>query len=109
MKKMAKLAGKEAPSFVTFGGDIAYENGFPACYQRYDDVLSLLETNLITPDQLMIPLAFAIGNHDVSGELTVEPHPASLSPFFFDYFPHYPSSLTPPIKEQVLFNNSFIS
>ena len=69
------------------GGDLAYGNGFAACYQRWDDWLKFLEENLVTSEGNMIPLLASIGNHEAGGFAKV----GELDePFYKAYFVHEP-------------------
>lgn len=88
---MAEYAKTLNPQFIAIGGDIAYENGYSACYHRYDQVLSILQNTLISPvDQTIIPIIATIGNHEVDGNMKkISEEPNGIVPFFFDYFPHY--------------------
>lgn len=88
---MAKVAATLSPKFYLIGGDFAYESGYPACYNRYDRLLSLMESLLISKeDQTLLPMILTIGNHEVDGEYKKSKVSSPKDvPFFFDYFPHY--------------------
>ncbi|EFA76531.1 hypothetical protein PPL_10299 [Heterostelium album PN500] len=68
--------------FVVIGGDVAYAEGVPACYQRWDEKLAFLISNFgNTSEGLMLPFLFAIGNHEAGAFF----QPRSSVPFFFRY------------------------
>jgi hypothetical protein len=50
------------PDVYYIGGDLAYDNGLPACYYTWDTFLRYFEQ--ATPSQL-IPIFSTVGNHDV--------------------------------------------
>uniref|UniRef100_A0A6B2L8A7 Purple acid phosphatase N-terminal domain-containing protein n=1 Tax=Arcella intermedia TaxID=1963864 RepID=A0A6B2L8A7_9EUKA len=52
------------PLFLVLGGDIAYANGLPGCYQRWDDLMWMFQNSLVTADGRSIPLIVSIGNHE---------------------------------------------
>jgi len=56
------------PDLLFIGGDIGYDNGFLECYCIMDRTLSILETGAMKPNGVMIPIATAVGNHDLGLE-----------------------------------------
>lgn len=83
-RQMMALAGQQNPMFGMIGGDIAYENGDLRLFGNYDAWLTNWEDGMVTPDGAMIPMALAIGNHEVQGGYNGTREKA---PFYFDYFP----------------------
>jgi hypothetical protein len=82
--ELAKKASSESPLFSMVGGDIAYANGDPHCYQRWDAWFTFWQTNMITPDNYSIPILTCIGNHE-AGNFRM---PISNNGFYLRYFPH---------------------
>ena len=52
------------PLFAVIGGDIVYDNGLISCACSWDQWLTSWEGQLVD-DKYMIPISFAVGNHDV--------------------------------------------
>jgi acid phosphatase type 7 len=86
-------AAKEDPSFVVFGGDLAYASpreSFQAeDADRWLEWIKTYSDTMKTTDNHLIPLLVAIGNHDVKGGFHQTPEKA---PFFHALFsmPGYP-------------------
>jgi hypothetical protein len=74
------------PAFLALGGDLAYGNGFPACYGRWDLWLETMVNNLISPNGNIIPVVTSIGNHEAGGFHKK----ANSEPFYSAYFVHQP-------------------
>jgi len=66
VKGFLDLAGKQAPHFALIGGDVAYGNGEKKSYSLWRTWLTYWGEEMVTPDGHMIPLAIAIGNHEVN-------------------------------------------
>ncbi|EGG16580.1 hypothetical protein DFA_09127 [Cavenderia fasciculata] len=81
---MATQSLKFNPNFVIIGGDIAYAEGIPACYQRWDQKLKFLTDTYsnITEDGLTLPFLMAIGNHEAGGFFQT----SKQVPFYLNYF-----------------------
>ena len=84
VRLIAREIARNSPLFVYLGGDIAYAEANANCYQRWDRVLDILTSELVTPDGLTIQWIVAIGNHDAGGYYRM----ASSIPFFPHYFPY---------------------
>jgi hypothetical protein len=64
---MNELAGKLDPSFVVFGGDLAYSCGGdkPEKMERWEAYFDSWKQKARTPDGRLVPMLVAIGNHEV--------------------------------------------
>jgi len=71
--------------FLALGGDVAYANGLPGCYQRWDKLLWMWERTLITPNNYTIPFIFAIGNHEAG--VAWGSYSKATAPYYFNYLP----------------------
>lgn len=80
------FAAQSNPSFVLFGGDLAYTNNLRTCYIRFDYFLALA-TSLRTSQGLWVPLVVIPGNHESGGYL-LEQDPQKYN-FFLPFFPQY--------------------
>jgi hypothetical protein len=60
---LLKQIGEQDPAFLIIGGDLAYHNGDPNCYKRFDYVMRELQ-EIRSPSGHMIPLLTCIGNHE---------------------------------------------
>jgi hypothetical protein len=93
---LSKQAAEQEPLFALIGGDIAYENGDPNCYRRYDMWFKKWMRTMVTPTNYSIPILSAIGkrnasvliqfvgNHDAGGFKKSR----SESVFYLRFFPH---------------------
>lgn len=81
--KLMELAAKSDPYFAMIGGDITYDNGFSACYGRWDEWFFYWQKLMVTPGGFSIPILAAIGNHEAGGFLSA----ANNVPYFQSYFP----------------------
>ncbi|KAL4504501.1 hypothetical protein ABPG72_009947 [Tetrahymena utriculariae] len=52
------------PDVIMLGGDVGYDNGFKECYYSWDIFYDSFEQNVFEKTGRIIPLIFAIGNHD---------------------------------------------
>lgn len=59
---LSKKVAEQEPLFAVIGGDIAYENGDPNCYRRYDMWFKKWMNTMVTPTNYSIPILTAIGN-----------------------------------------------
>ena len=75
-------AASQSPLFVLVGGDLAYASAIPENYELWDRWLQNWQDAMVTPDNLLVPMVLAVGNHDVYDHS--EPPSA---PLFFRYFP----------------------
>lgn len=80
------FAAQSTPSFVLFGGDLAYSNNLRTCYIRFDYFLALA-TSLRTSQGLSVPLLVIPGNHEAGGYMT-EGNPLNYH-FYLPFFPQY--------------------
>ena len=79
------------PDLIVIGGDVAYDNGVAACACVWDAFLSMLDLRM---DHSLIPLTFAVGNHDIGfndrtwdfARQAVESDPSN-APLLFQWFP----------------------
>jgi phosphodiesterase/alkaline phosphatase D-like protein len=60
---LCKKAAELEPLFAIIGGDIAYENGDPTCYRRYDSWFKNWMEIMKTPSNYSIPILTAAGKH----------------------------------------------
>jgi len=74
--------------FVAIGGDIAYANGMPGCYWRWDKLLWMWDRTLVSPSNFTIPFLFAIGNHEAG--VAWGSYNKKTAPYFFNFLPHEP-------------------
>lgn len=65
MDRMNRQAGKDAPSFVLMGGDLAYANNVSP--ERWLDYIDSWAAHARTPDGRLLPKVVAIGNHETVG------------------------------------------
>ena len=70
------------PHFALIGGDIAYVNGDITKVDIWDQWLQNWCADMITPKGYTIPIALAIGNHEVQGGYRGSPDKA---PFYFGF------------------------
>lgn len=61
-----EAAGTE-PLFCVLGGDLAYVDGDPQCWETWDRWLDSWQRHMVTPLGRTIPMVAAIGNHEVRG------------------------------------------
>jgi len=73
---------------LALGGDIAYANGLPGCYQRWDQLFWMWERTLITPSGYTIPFICAIGNHEAG--VPWGSYDKRTAPYYFTYLPWEP-------------------
>ena len=81
--RLLRQAAAQEPHFSMIGGDIAYANGQLRNIGIWDTWLKAWSEYMITPDGFTIPLALAIGNHEVRGKYGRSHREA---PFFFGLF-----------------------
>ncbi len=81
---LAKQAAANNPLFSMVGGDIAYANGDPHCYRRWDFWFTQWTTHMITADNHTIPILTCIGNHE-AGNFKL---PRWRIAFYLRFFPH---------------------
>jgi hypothetical protein len=87
--KMNAVAASHSPYAAFIGGDISYDNGFVECYCMYDKFLKTWEETMVRPDGAMIPIAPAIGNHDVGMDSFASVKYASLDNNYFIFLKGY--------------------
>lgn len=81
--KLAAAAAARNPMFLVVGGDLAYDNGELKNIFITDRWLTVLRENLVAPDGALIPLHFAIGNHEVNKSPGTQEERA---PYWFHFF-----------------------
>ncbi|KAF4666308.1 hypothetical protein FOL47_004142 [Perkinsus chesapeaki] len=100
VEEINSLIGEQSPLFAINGGDVAYDNGMFTCACTWDQYLWEW-SKVTTPDGHMIPLIFAIGNHDIGAnddndgaiEMFMDPKQCDNSkrensrPLYIAYFP----------------------
>lgn len=67
VETLVSVSATTNPFFAAIGGDIAYENNYPGCYERWDKFFDIWDRNAITSDNYVIPFITAIGNHEAGG------------------------------------------
>ena len=65
LRKNNLQASKKSPMFVVIGGDFAYANGEEGEVERWYKWLDAWKKDMVTSDNLLIPLVPVIGNHEV--------------------------------------------
>jgi hypothetical protein len=83
-RALSRYAATQRPLFALIGGDIAYENGIPACFMKVDYWFHNWNEIMITDDGLSIPILSIIGNHEAGGFRMKR----SSVGFYIHYFPH---------------------
>lgn len=78
-QSLSRAAVDFKPLFGIVGGDLAYANGIPACYRRWDQFLREWSWSMH-----YTPLLVAVGNHDASQYFHSTPQQV---PMFLRYFP----------------------
>lgn len=81
--KLIAEAAKLDPAFVLVGGDIAYTNGDLKNIAGEDAWFDNWVKNAVAPDGRTIPIALAIGNHEVKGGIGTK---LDSAPFYFGWF-----------------------
>ena len=81
-RELLAQAAAQSPLFGLIGGDLAYANGIPENYELWDRWLKNWQEAMVTPDNRLVPMVLAVGNHDV--DKSADPPTA---PFYFRYFP----------------------
>ena len=91
---------------MIFGGDLAYDNNIPTCYNAWDYFLRTIQQNVedpVTKTTRIIPMILGVGNHDVGVQsftfatVPLTPH----SPVFMHWFPqNTANNLVPALKDR---------
>lgn len=88
------------------GGDLAYDNGFKACYRRWDYWFNRWhELSTTYNGGFSIPLVVAIGNHE-SGGFGASP---GDDPYYTPYFPQQPNLHNVEPKKRPAYHSHRIS
>ena len=93
-RKILQLMYASNPDLIVIGGDMAYDNGIAACACLWDAFLEMLDHR--TPDGRLVPITFAVGNHDIGynhaneGGWQAKKNPL---PLLLTWFPHVGESL----------------
>lgn len=80
---LLRQAARTSPDFALIGGDIAYANGKVRGISLWDTWLTYYSEEMVTPTGFSVPVALAIGNHEVDGGYG---QPAANAPFYFGLF-----------------------
>jgi hypothetical protein len=91
---------------VVIGGDVAYDNAMPNCYESWDRFLEMVEENLVRENGDLVPIALGIGNHDIGLNSFSQRSlvPSAAGPLFFSLFPQHflqSSPSVPPISSRL--------
>ncbi len=81
-RQLLAQAAAQSPLFGLVGGDLAYANAIADNYELWDRWLQNWQETMVTPDNRLVPMVLAVGNHDVDNRSD----PPS-APFFSHYFP----------------------
>ena len=81
-RELLAQAAKQSPLFGLVGGDLAYANAVAENYELWDRWLKNWQEAMVTPDNRLVPMVLAVGNHDVDNRSD-----PPTAPFFFRYFP----------------------
>jgi len=97
---MTQMVSTVKPLVAFIGGDVAYDNGLLSCACVWDGFLSAWESQRVD-GKYLVPLSFAVGNHDVGvndnnvdafAPMSAEQcNPESIihaRPLFYAWFPH---------------------
>lgn len=77
------------PAAVVIGGDIAYDNGMPSCWCVWDDWLDRWDEAMVGAQRL-VPLVFAVGNHDTGTSAVANTLPPPVVKENLPYFTYFP-------------------
>jgi len=77
------------PAGVLMGGDIAYDNGMTTCWPVWDDWLLRWDGAMRSAKRL-VPLIFAVGNHDVGVEAVASTKPPRVRAAEIPYISFFP-------------------
>jgi acid phosphatase type 7 len=94
MRRVSSEAAAYDPDFIMWGGDLAYADGLAENVERWFDFFDSMNRTLITPENRVIPVLVAIGNHEVEGMFVdnIDDYQqddatrARLAPYFYDIF-----------------------
>ena len=76
---LLKLAAQQEPDVLLIGGDVAYADGNPRGYARWDRMLTFFDEAFRTSGRVA-PLLVAVGNHEVQGYF--DAHTFAKAPFY---------------------------
>lgn len=100
-RNMTKLVSAQKPDLIIIGGDTAYDNAIQACWACWDNFLKMF--NQVNEEAgRLIPLIFALGNHDIgyNAKSGVKPNPKAYS-LYFHYVPqHIEGNVVPHAKSR---------
>ncbi len=65
--QMNSVVAKQAPAFIIWGGDLAYEDGMEEKVGRMELYVDIMTRTLVTEDGRVIPVVVGAGNHEVRG------------------------------------------
>ncbi|KYQ93341.1 hypothetical protein DLAC_06011 [Tieghemostelium lacteum] len=102
---LGKQVQKLKPDVVAFGGDIAYEDGISSCYRRWDEKLNYFQkyftwSDTSTNSTRLIPLLFAIGNHEAGGFF----QSYKQIPFYQRYFIFKLGDINLPVNKRMTYH-----
>lgn len=90
-KMTAALGEHHSPDAILVGGDLAYDNGIPACYYSLDLFLGMFE-KLNEKFGRVIPLFFSVGNHDLGFNAFQDAKIDISKNLYYTYFPQQTKS-----------------
>ncbi|MCC5831212.1 MAG: fibronectin type III domain-containing protein [Phycisphaeraceae bacterium] len=67
MERTNSVAMRYEPSFIVWGGDLAYADGRPDRIGRWYEWFDAIMNTLITEEGRVIPIIVGIGNHEIRG------------------------------------------
>lgn len=81
--QLTGLAARNDPMFALIGGDIAYDNGKLSSVWMWDRWFATWESNMVTSEDVLVPMVLAIGNHEVND---LEGSLEERAPFYYGFF-----------------------
>ncbi len=92
------LAATQNPDFIVWGGDLAYVDGRADLVHRWHTFFEIMMQSLITPSNRIIPVLYAIGNHEIRDHFywgagrgreayrDTDEFRLSIAPYFYNLF-----------------------
>ena len=88
-RRLMSNAALHEPQFCIIGGDIAYANGEEGNLWIWDLWHFNYRNSMVTPEGYLVPLMFAIGNHEVNDDTS---SPQAQAPYFYGLLNQAPES-----------------
>jgi len=85
-RAMTSVLGNYSLDAILVGGDMAYDNGMRSCYYSIDLFLNMFE-RINQQASRIIPLMFAIGNHDIGFNAFQDGPVDTAENLYYIYFP----------------------